>query len=158
MSVHADNCETIIECLKYATTGLLPPNTGKGAAFIHDPKVCPADTGFYHANYVQLTGEKEVKAQVKLGFRSVAGHQMTATRNMQVSSKKAGATPSMATIDCTLLIRKDGERTVVSSKGKQPRLPWSHPTFSADHPKSFCGYCSVVRTCVRQTTCCYSLS
>jgi AAA15 family ATPase/GTPase len=29
---------TIIECLKYATTGLLPPNTGKGAAFIHDPK------------------------------------------------------------------------------------------------------------------------
>lgn len=31
--------QTIIECLKYATTGDLPPNT-KGGAFIHDPKVC----------------------------------------------------------------------------------------------------------------------
>jgi len=29
---------TIIECLKYATTGDLPPNS-KGGAFIHDPKV-----------------------------------------------------------------------------------------------------------------------
>lgn len=30
--------QTIIECLKYATTGDLPPNT-KGGAFVHDPKV-----------------------------------------------------------------------------------------------------------------------
>ncbi|KAI8848969.1 hypothetical protein BC829DRAFT_362193, partial [Chytridium lagenaria] len=29
---------TIIECLKYATTGDLPPNS-KNGAFIHDPKV-----------------------------------------------------------------------------------------------------------------------
>ncbi len=29
---------TIIECLKYATTGDMPPNS-KGGAFIHDPKV-----------------------------------------------------------------------------------------------------------------------
>lgn len=29
---------TIIECLKYATTGEQPPNS-KGGAFIHDPKV-----------------------------------------------------------------------------------------------------------------------
>lgn len=29
---------TIIECLKYATTGELPPNS-KGGAFIHDPNV-----------------------------------------------------------------------------------------------------------------------
>ncbi len=33
---------TIIECLKYATTGELPPNS-KGGAFIHDPKVCYHD-------------------------------------------------------------------------------------------------------------------
>jgi DNA repair protein RAD50 len=30
---------TIIECLKYAATGELPPNATKGGAFIHDPKV-----------------------------------------------------------------------------------------------------------------------
>ncbi|KAI8985471.1 hypothetical protein BDB01DRAFT_721426 [Pilobolus umbonatus] len=29
---------TIIECLKYATTGDLPPNS-KGGAFVNDPKV-----------------------------------------------------------------------------------------------------------------------
>ncbi|KAI6866241.1 hypothetical protein KC318_g19790, partial [Hortaea werneckii] len=28
---------TIIESLKYATTGELPPNTKVGGAFIHDP-------------------------------------------------------------------------------------------------------------------------
>jgi DNA repair protein RAD50 len=43
---------TIIECLKYATTGEQPPNS-KGGAFIHDPK---------------LVGEREVLAQVKLRF------------------------------------------------------------------------------------------
>lgn len=30
--------QTIIECLKYATTGDMPPNT-KGGAFVHDPSV-----------------------------------------------------------------------------------------------------------------------
>jgi DNA repair protein RAD50 len=34
---------TIIECLRYATTGELPPGTrGAGAPFIHDPKVSTA--------------------------------------------------------------------------------------------------------------------
>ena len=31
--------ETIIECLKYACTGELPPNSRNGQAFIHDTKV-----------------------------------------------------------------------------------------------------------------------
>lgn len=31
--------QTIIECLKYATSGELPPGS-KGGAFVHDPKVC----------------------------------------------------------------------------------------------------------------------
>lgn len=30
--------QTIIECLKYVTSGDLPPNS-KGGAFIHDPNV-----------------------------------------------------------------------------------------------------------------------
>lgn len=30
--------QTIIECLKYATSGELPPGS-KGGAFVHDPKV-----------------------------------------------------------------------------------------------------------------------
>lgn len=31
--------QTIIECLKQACTGDLPPNTRSGQSFIHDPKV-----------------------------------------------------------------------------------------------------------------------
>jgi DNA repair protein RAD50 len=57
--------QTIIECLKYATTGQLPPNS-KGGAFIHDPKVM-ATLPLLSYNVLillQLCGEKEVLAQV----------------------------------------------------------------------------------------------
>lgn len=39
--VGANGCgkTTLIECLKYAVTGTVPPNTGKGASFVHDPHV-----------------------------------------------------------------------------------------------------------------------
>lgn len=30
---------TIIECLKQATTGSLPPNSKNGQSFVHDPEV-----------------------------------------------------------------------------------------------------------------------
>ncbi|KAJ2017054.1 DNA repair protein rad50 [Coemansia sp. S680] len=67
---------TIIECLKYITTGELPPNS-KGGAFIHDPK---------------LAGETEVKAQVKLRFNNVSQRSMTCVRSMLLSQKKATVT------------------------------------------------------------------
>jgi DNA repair protein RAD50 len=66
---------TIIECLKYATTGDQPPNT-RGGAFIHDPK---------------MANEKEVKAQVKLRFVAANGTRMLAVRNLSVTQKKTGA-------------------------------------------------------------------
>src|ERR1700733_13396635 len=57
-------------------------------------------------------------AQVKLGFRSVVGHKMVVTRSMQLTVKKGGAT-SMKTLDCNLLMYKDGERTTISSRVAQ---------------------------------------
>ncbi|KAJ2156541.1 DNA repair protein rad50 [Coemansia sp. RSA 552] len=63
---------TIIECLKYITTGELPPNS-KGGAFIHDPK---------------LVGEKEVKAQVKLRFNNISHRSMTCVRSILLTQKK----------------------------------------------------------------------
>lgn len=89
---------TIIECLKYATTGELPPNS-KGGAFIHDPKLC---------------GEKEVLAQVKLSFRSTVGESYVVTRSLQLTVKKN--TRSQKTLEGSLLCRSNGERTVTSSK------------------------------------------
>jgi DNA repair protein RAD50 len=68
---------TIIECLKYATTGDQPPGT-RGGAFIHDPK---------------MANEKEVKAQVRLRFFAANGQRMIVTRNLSVTMKKtAGMT------------------------------------------------------------------
>ncbi|KAL9037357.1 MAG: hypothetical protein Q9214_005740, partial [Letrouitia sp. 1 TL-2023] len=90
--------KTIIECLKYATTGDLPPNS-KGGAFIHDPKLC---------------GEKEVLAQVKLSFKSSSGAKMVATRNLQLTVKKTAR--QQKTLEGQLMMIKDGERTAISSR------------------------------------------
>ncbi|KAJ6613278.1 P-loop containing nucleoside triphosphate hydrolase protein [Mycena sp. CBHHK59/15] len=95
---------TIIECLKYATTGDQPPNT-RGGAFVHDPK---------------MANEKEVKAQVKLRFHAANGARMLAVRNLSVSVKKtAGLT--MKTLESILALAendsdKGGKRGVISTK------------------------------------------
>ncbi len=68
---------TIIECLKYATTGDQPLNT-RGGAFIHDPK---------------MANEKEVKAQVKLRFVSASERCMLAVRNLSVTAEKTSGLP-----------------------------------------------------------------
>ncbi|KAF2736526.1 hypothetical protein EJ04DRAFT_562390 [Polyplosphaeria fusca] len=90
---------TIIECLKYATTGELPPNSKTGGAFIHDPKLC---------------GEKEVLAKVMLSFRSTTGARMIVSRNLQLTVKKASR--SQKTLEGTLTIVKDGDKSVISSR------------------------------------------
>ena len=82
---------TIIECLKYATTGDQPPNT-RGGAFIHDPK---------------MANEKEVKAQVKLRFRAANDQRMLVVRNLSVSVKKAGGL-TMKTLE-SILALSDGD-------------------------------------------------
>ncbi|RXW22871.1 hypothetical protein EST38_g2975 [Candolleomyces aberdarensis] len=95
---------TIIECLKYATTGEQPPNT-RGGAFVHDPK---------------MANEKEVKAQVKLRFHAANGTRMLAVRNLSVTVKKtAGLT--MKTLESILALadsnaEQGGKRGVISTK------------------------------------------
>ncbi|KAI0322043.1 AAA domain-containing protein [Amylostereum chailletii] len=95
---------TIIECLKYATTGDQPPGT-RGGAFVHDPK---------------MANEKEVKAQVKLRFQAANGTEMLAVRNLSVTMKKNGAM-TMKTLESILglanaNLEKGGKRGVISTK------------------------------------------
>ncbi|RMZ67365.1 hypothetical protein GMOD_00001279 [Pyrenophora seminiperda CCB06] len=90
---------TIIESLKYATTGDLPAQSRTGGAFIHDPK---------------LRNEKELLAQVKLSFRSTSGVRMVVTRNLQVTVKKT--TKSQKTLEGSLLMVKDGEKHSISTR------------------------------------------
>lgn len=65
--------QTIIECLKMACTGDLPPNVKSGQNFIHDPKVA---------------GEVEVKAQIKLCFNGPRRGSFMAIRNFSLSQKQ----------------------------------------------------------------------
>ncbi|KAK3985366.1 DNA repair protein RAD50 [Cladorrhinum sp. PSN332] len=91
---------TVIECLKYATTGELPPNS-KGGAFIHDPS---------------LEDEKEVRAQVKVSFRSTIGESYVVTRNIQLLVKKTARTQK--TLEGSLLLRDKSQsgRHVISTR------------------------------------------
>ena len=63
---------TIIECLKYAATGILPANSKTGGAFIHDPKLC---------------GERTVLAQVVLQYISITGAITRVQRSLQLTVK-----------------------------------------------------------------------
>jgi DNA repair exonuclease SbcCD ATPase subunit len=63
---------TIIEALKFATTGTLPPLSDGGKSFVHDPK---------------MDGTNLVKAQVKLSFTTADNKTVLAIRNFQLSQK-----------------------------------------------------------------------
>ena len=92
---------TIIECLKYATTGELPPNS-KGGAFIHDPKI---------------ENVPEVLAKVQLQFKACTnGTTMTVSRNVSLTVKKTAR--QQKTLECCLAVRskKTNERSVISSR------------------------------------------
>ncbi|AMD19576.1 HCL575Cp [Eremothecium sinecaudum] len=98
--VGANGCgkTTIIECLKYATTGDLPPNS-KNGAFIHDPKI---------------NGEVDVRAQVKLAFTNANGTQMIVTRNIQLLKKRT--TTTFKTLEGQLVAITNGSRTTLSTR------------------------------------------
>ena len=77
--VGANGCgkTTIIEALKYAITGALPPGNSSGKAFVHDPK---------------NIGSSQVKAAIKLRFQNRAGKTMVVVRSMEVTQKKTTMT------------------------------------------------------------------
>ncbi|XP_064473051.1 DNA repair protein RAD50-like [Ornithodoros turicata] len=90
---------TIIECLRNATTGDLPP--GQGKVFINDPK---------------LSGEREVNAQIKLMFRDVRGKQNIVTRSFNMKQNKTNTT-TFKTVDTALVQHAaDGSKLHVTPK------------------------------------------
>lgn len=76
---------TVIECLKQACTGELPPNTRSGQSFIHDPKIAH---------------ETEVKALIKLRFTTSTGTPVVVLRSFQLTQKKTNM--QFKTLDSTL--------------------------------------------------------
>ncbi|KAM0719801.1 hypothetical protein Q7P37_003935 [Cladosporium fusiforme] len=90
---------TIIESLKFATTGELPPNSRTGGAFIHDPN---------------LAQDKEVMAQVKVSFKSTEGHKLVCSRSLQLTVKKSAR--SVKALESNIKMSRNGETTSISSR------------------------------------------
>uniref|UniRef100_A0A3B3XLX6 Zinc-hook domain-containing protein n=1 Tax=Poecilia mexicana TaxID=48701 RepID=A0A3B3XLX6_9TELE len=90
--------QTIIECLKYATSGELPPGS-KGGAFVHDPKDAH---------------ETDVRAQIRLLFSDVNGEKVTIQRSMSCTQKAKNY--SFKSLEQVITRIKDGERVSLSSK------------------------------------------
>lgn len=84
---------TIIECLKYAMTGEVPPGSNKGQSFVHDPKIF---------------GANECKGQVKLKVKNINDEKVTVVRSMKMSIKRSKW--AFETLDSMLHFEnKDGE-------------------------------------------------
>ena len=63
---------TVIEAMKMACTGDLPPNCKSGQAFINDPS---------------LHDQTEVKAQIRLKFTSLIGQPVVCVRSFSLTQK-----------------------------------------------------------------------
>lgn len=94
---------TIIECLKFATCGSLPPGAKTGAAFVHDPK---------------LAGYPTVKGAVQLQLRDVNGKQLLVKRLMQASLPTRGnGAASFKTLDGVMKrVGSDGNPQSITCK------------------------------------------
>lgn len=94
---------TIIECLKYVTTGDVPPGSGRGQSFVHDPK---------------MAREASVKGQVKLQFIGVGNTNTlkVISRSMEASQKLKNIT--IKTLDSTITTKNvdTGVQNQLSSK------------------------------------------
>jgi DNA repair protein RAD50 len=94
------NRTTIIESLKFAVCGALPPGNKSGQAFVHDPR---------------SIGQSTVKANVKVRFTNRAGTSMVVVRSMEVQQKKT--TLTFKQLDGVLrTVDKHGNRQSLSHK------------------------------------------
>ncbi|KCV70757.1 DNA repair protein RAD50 [Fonticula alba] len=75
---------TVIECLKYATTGELPKNSDKGKSFVHDLKIA---------------GQHAVTGRITLGFRDIHQTRCRTTRLFSVEAKMGRAADRFTTLD-----------------------------------------------------------
>lgn len=91
---------TIIESLKFAVCGSLPPGKTAGQAFVHDPR---------------NIGSSVVKANLKLRFTNAANKAMVVIRSMEVQAKKTKLT--FKQLDGTLRATdRNGQRVAMSHK------------------------------------------
>jgi DNA repair protein RAD50 len=115
--VGANGCgkTTIIECLKFATTGALPPGSAAGQSFVHDPKMS-------HAS--------EVKGQIKLKFKNKINQTMVCVRDLQVSQARSKYT--YKALDATLMMMHTPDGAGAAAGGKKEIVSMSKTTTAMD--------------------------
>eukprot|EP00954_Amorphochlora_amoebiformis_P025217 1371598-Amorphochlora_amoeboformis.AAC.1 len=92
---------TIIEALKFITTGEQPPLSEKGRSFVHDPKI---------------TGIPVVKGKIMLGFQTADAKTFVATRAFQLT-QKSKQKQEYKQIDSVLRTKNElGEEKAVSHR------------------------------------------
>ena len=87
---------SIIEALKYVTTGQTPPNSGNGKTFVLEPVLANSPT---------------VKAQVQLAFIDVNQHKCVVTRSVELRSTKSRGKPGLQFKSINQVIKK-GDNSV----------------------------------------------
>lgn len=124
---------TIIECLKYALTGELPPGSSKGQSFVHDPKIfnvseCLGQVRlqvrfeFSFINYIQL-----VYNYVKIQVQNSIGDKITVCRSMKTSVAKRGAAGlKFETLDSTIHVDLDGKHESISKRCADTNAEMAH--------------------------------
>ncbi|KAF2355147.1 P-loop containing nucleoside triphosphate hydrolase [Trinorchestia longiramus] len=91
---------TIIEALKYITTGEVPPGCGRGGPFVHDPKI---------------SREMAVRGQIKLRIITATRERVDLVRSMEVVQKARSL--EFKSLDQTITrTSPDGTKRHISSK------------------------------------------
>ena len=87
---------SIIESLKYVTTGMMPPNSNSGKTFIHD---------------VQFMDKSIVRGQIRLLFTDVEKKPTIITRSMQATLKYLKDKPQITFRQMNAVIKR-GNRSI----------------------------------------------
>ncbi|KAG9390018.1 DNA repair protein RAD50 [Carpediemonas membranifera] len=102
---------TIIESIKYAITGSLPPNSDNGKAFVHD---------------FRLDSRTETNAKVDLEIYSKDKPAYRIIRRFKVHLKGRAKTPSFETMDCVLHDATGSKLVKVQMKQKESEVVVPH--------------------------------
>ncbi|KAL7669135.1 hypothetical protein ACOME3_009803 [Neoechinorhynchus agilis] len=93
---------TVIECLRYCSTGEMPPGSKQGGSFVYDLK---------------LTDDAEVRAQVRLAFIDVSGKSVKVQRSLCATTTNKGKQVSLRTLENAISrVDGDGNACQISSK------------------------------------------
>jgi len=95
---------TIIECLKMASAGHLPPNAKNGQGFVHDPQVARLP---------------EVKGQIRMLFKTSVEKEICAIRSFQLTNKRVAGRikPAFKALESVLrTTAEDGSKASLSHR------------------------------------------